>query len=71
MLSDNFLARISKVHNRDHNRAFQFNPNWKPIVEIQVRNNILEGKHKIKYIPVETSFNENRKHQAIKLPRTS
>ncbi len=38
---------------------------WIPVVEVMVRNDILEGTHKIKAIPYERSYNENRKHKSL------
>lgn len=39
---------------------------WKPLIELQVQNDILEGEHNIKQIPIEPPI--QRKHRKIIAP---
>jgi hypothetical protein len=46
-------------------RRISSNSKWKPVVELQVCNDILEGTQKMKVIPYEKSYNESRSHQSL------
>ena len=64
----NFIHnRIPSVRDRISGGSIRTNPDWKPIIEVQVQHNILEGTHKIKLIPIEKNYAETRKQKGLKL----
>jgi hypothetical protein len=72
-IRDFILNRFSGVGDKsdsDSNRRvpvrrISSNSKWKPVVELQVCNDILEGTQKMKVIPYEKSYNESRSHQSL------
>jgi hypothetical protein len=45
-------------------RRISSNSKWKPVIQVEVRHNILEGTHEINLIPYEPPF--QRKHKSIR-----
>jgi len=67
------LGRVPGVGNKsdsDSNRRVPVrrittNSKWKPVVELEVQNNVLEGIQKMIAVPFESHSTVNRKHRSI------
>ena len=67
------LGRVPGVGNKsdsDSNRRvpvrrITINKLWKPVICMEVQNNVLEGTQKMRAVPIESHSTVNRKHRSI------
>ena len=72
-IRDFILNRFSGVGDKsdsDSNRRvpvrrITINKLWKPVICMEVQNNVLEGTQKMRAVPIESHSTVNRKHRSI------